>query len=217
MKYVCKVCGYVYDDDKQTVPFVQLPDSWTCPLCGAVKSDFEMQNQGEPAVIKPNTAVKTVKEYGNMRKLSVGQLSAVCSNLARGCEKQYKQEESALFTELAEYFASVTPAAESAEVSDITKALQEDMENGYGDINIVAGNGKDRGALRVSVWGEKVTRILNSLMQKYEKEGESFLSETEIWVCTVCGFVYVGENPPELCPVCKVPSWKFERIERRVK
>jgi rubredoxin len=33
--------------------------------------------------------------------------------------------------------------------------------------------------------------------------------------CTVCGFVYIGETPPELCPVCKVPPYKFEKIEGR--
>ena len=29
------------------------------------------------------------------------------------------------------------------------------------------------------------------------------------------GFVYVGDAAPELCPVCKVPSWKFEKAEGR--
>ena len=40
MKYVCQVCGYVYDDDKEKTPFDQLPDTWKCPLCGAPKSAF---------------------------------------------------------------------------------------------------------------------------------------------------------------------------------
>ena len=22
------------------------------------------------------------------------------------------------------------------------------------------------------------------------------------WICTVCGYVYEGENPPEFCPQC---------------
>ncbi len=30
------------------------------------------------------------------------------------------------------------------------------------------------------------------------------------WVCTVCGYVYEGENPPEECPVCKAPASKFQ-------
>ncbi len=29
------------------------------------------------------------------------------------------------------------------------------------------------------------------------------------WVCSVCGYVYEGENPPEFCPVCHVPGSKF--------
>ena len=39
MKYVCSVCGYEYDPaENDNVPFEQLPDDWTCPVCG-VKSD----------------------------------------------------------------------------------------------------------------------------------------------------------------------------------
>ncbi|MGI6216822.1 MAG: flavin reductase [Coriobacteriales bacterium] len=38
VKWVCKVCGYVYDGD---VPFEELPDDWTCPVCGVPKSEFE--------------------------------------------------------------------------------------------------------------------------------------------------------------------------------
>ena len=30
------------------------------------------------------------------------------------------------------------------------------------------------------------------------------------YVCTVCGYVYEGENPPEECPVCHQPAAKFK-------
>ncbi|MBR1815604.1 MAG: NADH peroxidase [Lachnospiraceae bacterium] len=30
------------------------------------------------------------------------------------------------------------------------------------------------------------------------------------YVCTVCGYVYEGEQPPEACPVCKAPAEKFK-------
>ncbi len=33
------------------------------------------------------------------------------------------------------------------------------------------------------------------------------------WVCTVCGHVHEGPNPPELCPVCKVPASQFREAE----
>ena len=42
MKYVCKVCGYVYDPaDNNGVPFEGLPEDWTCPVCGVGKGEFE--------------------------------------------------------------------------------------------------------------------------------------------------------------------------------
>ena len=30
------------------------------------------------------------------------------------------------------------------------------------------------------------------------------------WVCSVCGYVYEGETPPEKCPQCGVPASKFK-------
>ena len=41
MKYVCTICGYIYDDEKENVKFEDLPDTWKCPMCGAAKSDFK--------------------------------------------------------------------------------------------------------------------------------------------------------------------------------
>lgn len=39
-KWVCTVCGYVYDGE---IPFEDLPDDWLCPLCGVDKSFFELR------------------------------------------------------------------------------------------------------------------------------------------------------------------------------
>ena len=33
------------------------------------------------------------------------------------------------------------------------------------------------------------------------------------WVCSVCGYVFEGENPPEACPICKAPASKFIKQE----
>ena len=41
MKYICQICEYVYDDEKEEVPFEELPEDWECPLCGATKAEFE--------------------------------------------------------------------------------------------------------------------------------------------------------------------------------
>lgn len=48
-KYVCTLCGYVYDEalgdpDGGITPgtkFEDIPEDWVCPFCGATKSAFE--------------------------------------------------------------------------------------------------------------------------------------------------------------------------------
>lgn len=50
-KFVCIVCGYVYDPavgdaDNGVNPgtkFGDIPEDWVCPECGANKSEFEKQ------------------------------------------------------------------------------------------------------------------------------------------------------------------------------
>lgn len=41
MIYVCKICSYKYDENKEGVSWKDLPDTWVCPVCGAKKSLFE--------------------------------------------------------------------------------------------------------------------------------------------------------------------------------
>ena len=39
-KYICDVCGYVYDESTEVMPFKDLPIDWTCPKCGVDKDQF---------------------------------------------------------------------------------------------------------------------------------------------------------------------------------
>ena len=47
-KYVCGICGYVYDPEAgdleagvgEGVSFERLPEDWVCPICGAAKDEF---------------------------------------------------------------------------------------------------------------------------------------------------------------------------------
>ncbi len=49
-KYVCDVCGYVYDpkagDPDNGVapgtPFERVPETWVCPECGVGKDQFSL-------------------------------------------------------------------------------------------------------------------------------------------------------------------------------
>ncbi len=62
-KYICTICGYVYDEEKEGVPWDKLPDDWCCPVCGADKSDFKIQNKttGASRVV----ATPKAKSIGN--------------------------------------------------------------------------------------------------------------------------------------------------------
>ncbi|WP_243367091.1 rubredoxin [Fundidesulfovibrio soli] len=50
-KYVCNVCGYVYnpaegDPDNNVAPgtpWEKVPEDWTCPVCGAPKGEFSKE------------------------------------------------------------------------------------------------------------------------------------------------------------------------------
>ena len=33
------------------------------------------------------------------------------------------------------------------------------------------------------------------------------------WVCSICGYVHEGDQPPEFCPLCKAPASKFKKME----
>jgi rubredoxin/mono/diheme cytochrome c family protein len=46
-RYCCSVCGYEYDEAAEGAPFAGLPDDWTCPVCGAEKSQFEPVGDAE--------------------------------------------------------------------------------------------------------------------------------------------------------------------------
>lgn len=51
MKYVCDICGYIYDEavgdpENDIAPgtaWDDVPDDWVCPLCGVGKKQFSKQ------------------------------------------------------------------------------------------------------------------------------------------------------------------------------
>ena len=43
MKYVCQVCGYVYDEEVEGKKFEELEEDFACPLCGVSKEEFEKE------------------------------------------------------------------------------------------------------------------------------------------------------------------------------
>lgn len=52
-KYVCTVCGYIYDPEigdpdggiAPGTPFEDIPDDWVCPVCFVGKEEFELLSE----------------------------------------------------------------------------------------------------------------------------------------------------------------------------
>ena len=207
MKYICSVCGYVYDEDTEGIPFSELSDDWKCPMCGAPKSLFESE-ETDTSADKP---VDTIEIDADMTELSPGGLAAVFSNLARGSGKQYQGEEERLYGEISSYFSSICDG-EEADLGMLQTLVAEDLAQRFPAALESAQERGDRGALRARLWAEKVSRIVSSLLSRYGREGEAMLEGRQVWVCSVCGFIHIGDDAPGMCPVCKVPGWKFDSV-----
>ena len=225
MKYKCGVCGYIYDEEKEGVRFADLPDDWQCPVCGEGKEGFEPVEDDDdpapspaPATATATTVTKTASapeisgfEDEDLRELTAGQLSALCSNLRRGCGVQQLSREAELFGQIADYFESVTVQEDHDGVASLLKLINSDLIE-YGDAKATCALMSDRGALRVLTWSEKATLIMRTVLERYQKD-PSFLEHTGVYVCDICGFIYIGDDPPEVCPVCKVPGHMILRIQ----
>ena len=75
-KYVCLICGYVYDEAlgrpedgiAPGTPWQSLPEDWVCPTCGATKVEFE--KQGEVAVSSSKKPEPVAEVSTDMKELS---------------------------------------------------------------------------------------------------------------------------------------------------
>ena len=232
-KYSCSVCGFVFDEaagipSKGIVSgtrWEDVPNDFSCPLCGAPKSVFKLieETKAKPAtdtgLSKSQTDNHAENHVESLKELSPGEISAICSSLAKGCEKQRLMGEMEAFNKLADYFKSKATVKNAGMLnagmlSDAAKMLDADLSTGIPDANAAANADTDRGAKRSLVWCEKVSIILSTMLERFAKEGEVMLKDTRIWVCDICGFISLGDTPPEICPVCKVPKFKIIEVER---
>lgn len=200
MKYTCSICGYVYDEEKEGMPFNDLPSNWVCPICGAPKDIFTANEEVKN--------VDVVKEKSSDIEVKPLIMAIICSNLAKGCEKQYDEKGKLLFQELSDYFLQKTKLIAEANLQMISNLINDDLAM-FEPFDKIATKNDDRGTRRAYLWTNKVSNMVKVIIERYEKEGVNFLKDNKIYVCSICGFTYISKTPPEICPVCKVPNWKF--------
>ena len=167
-QYVCGICGYIHDEAVGG-KWEDLPADWKCPVCKAGKDAFKPKEE--------KTASQEVLEKPHVDKeLSPMEMSIICSNLARGCEKQYLPQQADDFRKLAEFFRSKAAPVEEASTAKLLELIDKDLSVGYPYGNAVAGEKPDRGGLRCQVWSEKVItpmKILRSVVQIIATEFKS--------------------------------------------
>lgn len=220
-KYICTICGFIYDEalgyEKDGLsagtPWSDVPDVWKCPLCGASKNEFKRSEETattDNVTSSSNIPLDIPKEIS----YTSAELSAIFSNLAKGWEKQYQTETAQLCQQIAAYYSNHNQTEQDADWPILSKLLDEDLNSGFKVGNNIASFQADRGALRALKWAEQVSRMANVHVNRITTEGKSFIETTNVFVCEICGFIYVGDEKPEICPVCKVPNMKMTKIER---
>ena len=142
-QYVGSICGYIYDVAAGG-KWEDLPADWKCPLCGADKSQFrENTQQVKPAAVLDKPHVE--------KELSALEMSIICSNLARGCEKQYLPQQAEDFRKLAAFFRAKAEPVQEPSVKKLLELIEHDLSvvAAYG--NEISAEKPDRGALRCQV------------------------------------------------------------------
>ena len=137
-------------------------------------------------------------------------LSAVFSNLAKASEKQQFYEDAERYGKLAGLLAG--DADRDGTMESLRSEIARDIEDGYPALQAAGGEAGDRGVLRAVKWGEKVTTSQRALVDRFATKGEELLEGRKLFVCEACGFIYLGDDPPEICPVCKAPSTRFSLV-----
>ena len=189
-KWVCKVCGYVYEGDAA-------PEQ--CPICKVPASQFEK-------VEEERTSKYAGTKTEMARKEGLEQIAAIFEETAN----QEKQHAKMWFSEFHGIGATdenleAAAAGENEEWTDMyARMAKEAREEGFEELAIKFENvGK--------VERSHEARYLR-LLKNY-KEDKTFKGDApKGWKCRQCGFIYEGEEAPERCPTCGYPKAFFERM-----
>ena len=58
---------------------------------------------------------------------------------------------------------------------------------------------------------ERISKEIESLTKNLTPAEDPNAGQAK-WICSVCGYVHTGSEPPEKCPVCKQPSSVFKKM-----
>jgi len=208
MKFVCKICGYVYEGE--TAPE-------QCPKC-------KQHGVMEPVPEKKNSYSGTQTEK-NLEAAFAGESQArnKYTYFASKAKKEGFEQIAALFLKTADnekehaklWFKELNGIGSTAEnlaaAADGENYEWTDMYEGFAKTAEEEGfpelAEKFRGVAAIEKHHEERYRALlhNVEIQEVFKK-----SSVKVWECRNCGHIVVGEAAPEICPVCAHPQAYFE-------
>lgn len=218
--YRCKICGYVYKGD-------ELPDDYVCPICKHGAEDFEpIGNKKEIKKENSTMEIKGTKTEKNLMAAFAGESQAHTKYLyyASKAKKDGYVQIGNLFDETARnekehakiWFKLLHDGMPSTLVNLADAAAGENYEW----TDMYAGFAEDaraEGFEQIAYLFEEVGKIEKEHEERYRKlianiEGGLVFSRDgdRIWQCSNCGHIVVGQQAPEVCPVCAHPQAYFE-------
>lgn len=212
-KWVCKVCGYVYEGE-------ELPADFICPLCKQPASAFEKQEAPQRA----NKYAGTQTEK-NLEAAFSGESQArnKYTYFASVAQQEGYEQISALFLKTAEnerehakmWFRELGGLGDTAE--NLLHAAQgenhewTDMYDGFAKTAEVEGFPELAAKFRLVAAIEKHhEERYRTLLKNVETAQVFSKSEIKVWECRNCGHIVVGTAAPETCPVCDFYQSYFE-------
>lgn len=69
------------------------------------------------------------------------------------------------------------------------------------------------GEVEVASIPERRPEVVTVVAGKPDGAADKGPGEIRVWRCKVCGYLCARIEPPEVCPICKVPRERFEPFE----
>jgi rubrerythrin len=213
----CSICGYEYVGE-------ELPDDFTCPICKHPASDFVKVTAAEPDAPATNKYAGTRTEK-NLEAAFAGE-SMACNKYtyyASVAKKNGYEQIAALFLKTAEnekehaklwfrHLGGLGSTAdnllhaadgENYEWTDMyDRFAREADEEGFHELAE-----QFRGVAAIEKHHEERYRALLHNVEAAEVFRKAGVS---VWECRNCGHIVIGNEAPDVCPVCFYPQAYFE-------
>ena len=211
-KYVCQICGYVYDKD-------QLPEDFVCPICGATVDKFQKEeiNMAE---------LKGSKTEANLQEAFSGESQArnKYTYYASKARKEGYVQIANIFEETAgnekehaEMWFKLLHDGVGTTIDNLKDAADGENYEWTDMYATFAKEARAEGFEDIAKSFEGVAEVEKVHEERYRKladniaKGIVFARDEEVvWKCGNCGHIQKGKDAPDVCPVCAHPQAYFE-------